>query len=145
MKSIWNNFMASKASWILFPAALGYKDWEYFFPLSSHADMRFQAIGEGLEGIVLAGIYIALFFATKKKELPNFTLPTVRLRIIAGLTFAVFLLTIFWRDFFPGDLFSFSAGSIDFVYSSVAGLVIGFSPWNKTRTGSSGEQEESVI
>ena len=145
MKSAWNRFWASKASWFLLAAALLFNDREYFFPLSSHADLRFQAIGEGLEGIVLAGIYIATFFAKKKMEPLNFASPTIQLRIAVGLTFAAFLLTLFWRDFFPGDHFSLSTGSIDFVYAPIAGLVIGSLPWTTARSRPSGEHEEPVV
>jgi hypothetical protein len=115
--------------------------------LAGHSDLRFQAVGEFIEIIALA--LLALLWGVSVKDGGDsepFPV-TLRLRILVAAFFAIFLLTIFWRDFFPNDQFNLSVGSIDFLYAPLGGLGIVAMSYvsGPTREKPSKEEERSAV
>jgi hypothetical protein len=106
---------------VLCLAALANLDRSYFFPLSAHTDLRFQAVGESLELLALIGILITVRVAAVGEDPKN---PTFRMRLLMGAFVVLLLFVMFWRDFFPNDRFSLQAGAMDFFYAPLAGLAI---------------------
>ena len=129
------------------PAAIAFKDSSYFLPLAGHSDLRFQAVGECIEIIALALLVLLLGVSVKDGGDSEPFPVTLRLRILVAAFFAIFLLTIFWRDFFPNDQFNLSAGSIDFLYAPLGGLGIVAMSYvsGPTREKPSKEEERSVV
>jgi hypothetical protein len=129
-------------------AALANKDWENFFPLSSHADLRFQIIGESLEILVLVGVFVlSRMLFPRDKEFSASVLPAKRRAAFAGAFFGALLFVIFWRDYFPNDTFEFAEALKDVRYSLIAGVVVAlFSLIPPARQGKpSKEDERSVV
>jgi hypothetical protein len=102
--------------------AIAFKDHESFFPLANHSDLRFQITGECLEFIALGILFSLTGFFWKEADRSKRLHATFRLRIVLAGFFAIFLLTEFWRDFFPNDQFNLSAGWMDFLYAPLGAL-----------------------
>ncbi len=87
--------------------ALTIKDWENFFPLHSHSDLRFQSIGESLENLALVGIFaLARLLFPRVERSSVFIDPTGR-QYSPGQSVRCFYSSFFWRDYFPNDAFKF--------------------------------------
>ena len=120
---IWNKKLIRDGfSTILVFIAIAFKDHEYFLPWANHSDLRFETIGECLEIIALVALFLLpRVLGIEGDNLKPYSL-TFRLRILLAGLFAVYLLTSFWRDFFPNDQFHSSAGLMDFLYARLGGL-----------------------
>ncbi len=71
---------------------------------------------------------------------------TFRSRTILAGFFATFLLTLFWRDFFPNDQFSLSAGAVDFFYAPLGGMGgVAISYLLETKRGKPSKKEETSV
>jgi hypothetical protein len=134
-------------STLLVFAALANKDWENFFPLSSHVDLRFQIIGESLEILVLVGVFfLARLLFPRDKESSGFVLTSKWQAAFAGAFFGTFLFVIFWRDYFPNDTFEFSEALKDIRYSLIAGVVVAlFGLIPPARQGKPGREDEGSV
>lgn len=145
---LWSKKSVRTAFWsILLPVAIAFNDSSHFFPLADHSDLRFQAIGEFIEIIALALLFLLLGVSVKEGGDSNPFPSALRLRILLAGFFAIFLLTIFWRDFFPNDTFNLSTGAIDFLYAPIGGLGIVAMSYvsGPTREKPSKEEERSVV
>lgn len=106
-------------------ATLAFKDWENFFPLSSHSDLKFQIVGESLEVLALVGVFsLARLVFPQNKEISASASSATGRPIFAGAIFAAFLFVTYWRDSFPNDTFKFGETLKDVGYSLVAGVVV---------------------
>jgi hypothetical protein len=132
--------------WLLPPLALMFNDWSDFFPFADHSDLRFQVIGEGLEVVALIVLGWQLQAFLKRRGDSEQQPMSFRSRIILAGFFAIFLLTLFWRDFFPNDQFGLSAGAIDFFYASLGGMGgVAISYLLETKRGKLSKKEETSI
>jgi hypothetical protein len=130
---------------ILFGIVL--EDLSHFFPLADRSNFRFQAIGELLELIALTFLIVLLRVFGKEDSDPMTPSSPLRRRFILAGYLSVFLLTVFWRDFFPNDAFNLSAGAIDFLYAPLGGLgMVALSYVSQPKRGKpSKEEERSVV
>jgi hypothetical protein len=118
----WANKAARDVFWTLLVIAIVNRDISDFLPLADHSNLRFQLIGECVEIIVLASLFLLLGGFLKQGDDSERLPMTLHTRIVLAAFIAIFLLTGFWRDFFPNGTFSLSAGAVDFVYAPLAGL-----------------------
>jgi len=110
---------------LLFLAALAFKDWESFFPLSAHSDLKFQIVGESVELLVLVGINsLGRLSLPPEAETPGAASPATPRGVFIGAIVALFLLSTYWRDYFPNDRFSSGELLKDLGYSLLAGVVV---------------------
>jgi hypothetical protein len=122
---------------VIYLGTIVFDDWRYFFPFPVHSDFRFQIIGESIEILALIGIVVSMYFAFAKtrseiESAQESYLPEVR----AGAIFAMMLIVLHWRDFFPHNSLEFSAG-FDRLTSSLVGgalfVIFGFAFGNMPR------------
>jgi hypothetical protein len=122
----WTYKKAKDLFWtfLVFAAIFNF-DRSYFFPVSAHTDWRFQLLGESLELLALVGLQIVARMLGKNAE---FSPLNFRSRLYVSAIVPAVLFVTCWRDFFPNDHFSLSAGRMDFLYAPAAGLAI-FGLW----------------
>jgi hypothetical protein len=133
-------------STILALIALAYKDHEYFLPWANHSDLRFQTIGECLEIIALVTLFLLPRVLGIEGDKFKPSSLTFRLRILLAGFFAVFLLAMYWRDFFPNDQFHLSAGWMDFLYAPLGGLgLIAISYLPEPKRGKPPKEQEKWV
>jgi hypothetical protein len=132
---------------ILILTGIALSDLSHFLPLADRANLRFQATGEVLELMAIA-LIASLVRIFGKQRGDSLTFPaSLRSRMLLAGFFAMILLAVFWRDFFPNDTFSLSTGVIDFLYAPLAGVgLIVIAPIFATqREKPSKEEERSVV
>ena len=127
---------------------MGIMDWNHFFPLSAQPDLAFQTMGEAIELLVLVGATVLISFGiAKQKEEHKRVWSKVIYEAVIGASFALLLITLSWRDFFPNHRFSLSADSGHLTGALIGGLFfasVGFSlQWVKGNP--SKEHEKSVV
>jgi hypothetical protein len=145
--TMWTGKAARNVFWsLLVLLSIANMDSSHFFPLAGHSDLQFQVIGEGLEilALVLVSLLIRMFVKEGGDSEPFSA--TFRLRILLAGFFAIILLTIFWRDFFPNNQFALSAGSRDFLYAPLGGLgIIVISYVLGAKQGKPNQEEEKSV
>jgi hypothetical protein len=129
---------------LLYLAGVVSMDREHFFPLSAHSDLKFQIVGESLELLALVGIgVLPRLLLPRDTETPDAESPVTPPGAFVGAIVAAFLLSIFWRDYFPND--KFNSGEL-LGYSLFAGVVILlFSLIPPSKKGKPSREEESSI
>ncbi len=134
---------------LMLPILIGYfvlMAWFHLFPLASHPDLRFQIVGELVADAAMIGMFAFLFLRFKDfrrraaaRELTHGE------QLISAIVYAVVMLTVNWRDFFPGDRFQFSAGVgtlVGVAFATAVFMAISFStPQGKPAK----EDEKSVV
>ena len=106
-------------------AFMGWMDWKFFFPLSSHDDFRFQLIGEFVEWIVVYAIVGMSFLGGQRHRANSSNVIDARTASTMGIALAILNLAMSWRSFFPGDHYQFSAGVKDLAGAIAMGTLFG--------------------
>lgn len=104
MSSFWHKPIPLRCFIAFFVLFICYTDWGYFFPLSTHGDLKFQVVGEAIEVIVLSLLLAILRYLQKNSG--EATQLTADRAALIGLAFAAFLFFDHWREFFPNHQFS---------------------------------------
>jgi hypothetical protein len=128
--------------------AMSIMDWNHFFPFSAQPDLLFQSTGELIELAALVGAIVLMSLGIAKlrgdgKKAGGGAI----FRLLVAASFGSLLITLGWRDFFPGHRFILSAGSSHLAGALFGGLVFAIAGFSLQGVKGipSREEEKSVV